>query len=527
MAFDADKFTTAAKQAGYSDEDIQSEIQRQTKNINAATGQEFGKAGEAAVQSQAQEWRNQGTPMPGTKQPEDIRSLGSQLIDWSNTPAGTAVLGGLGLAGVAAGMGINARRKSQAEAAPKDEPTFNEPPPPTGPKFTPPQGDVTDVASRPVGEERLQIGGPRALPAPEAAVPSAAAPAPEVPSAPVAPPATAEAAPVAPKPVDPLVQAKLDAIAADQRRKDEAHAAEQRRKDEAHANRLANDAKRAEASTQKKQGQVKSSIPPKDQAILADNAEAKARAELVASGQPKPKTASPIGGTSIPVEGAATPPAGEPPVKAVAPAKTSKSELKPGYEFRPGFGTSDTYLVDTIGPEKYKIARMEMNEGKPFGQYDVNLVKNVMDKYRVGEKVTAEAAKAAGAGAMSSPGGVPSKSIQRGVKVAGVLGMGLPAWLAARASELPGYEEAMNRANAAVPGLGESANAMPFSRGEEFGKLGKSYVTAGNANYIREIRSQLETEKNPARKAILQEELQKAGGSGSGRGIAPPSEYQR
>jgi hypothetical protein len=204
-----------------------------------------------------------------------------------------------------------------------------------------------------------------------------------------------------------------------------------------------------------------------------------------------------------------------------------ETELRAGYEFRPGFGTSDTYLVDTIGPEKYKIARMELNEGKPFGKYDVNLVQDVMNKYRVGEKVTSEVAKAAGAGAMSSPGGVPSKSIQRGLKVGGVLGMGLPAWLAARASELPGYDEAMARAAEAVPGMGTAANAMPFSRGEEMSQMGRAYVTAGNPNYRAQLEQQLSIEKDPARVNQLIGELQKLGTVGAGRGIAPPSAYQR
>lgn len=225
------------------------------------------------------------------------------------------------------------------------------------------------------------------------------------------------------------------------------------------------------------------------------------------------------------------------PVTPVAPTTSVKktkgvkppveTELRTGYEFRPGFGTSDTYLVDTIGPEKYKIARMELNEGKPFGKYDVNLVQDVMNKYRVGEKVTSEVAKAAGAGAMSSPGGVPSKSIQRGLQIGGILGMGLPAWLAARAAELPGYDEAMARAGQAVPGMGTSANAMPFSRGEEMSQMGRAYVTAGNQNYRAQLEQQLSIEKDPARVNQLIGELQKLGTVGAGRGIAPPSAYQR
>lgn len=200
-----------------------------------------------------------------------------------------------------------------------------------------------------------------------------------------------------------------------------------------------------------------------------------------------------------------------PRIRRTAEQIAADAVLKPGFEFRAGFNTADTYLVDALGPEKYKIARMELNEGKPFGDYNKDLVKGVMDKYRVGEKVTAEAAKAAGAGAMSSPGGVPSKSIQRGVKVAGVLGMGLPAWLAARAAEVPGYEEAMARAGKAVPGLGVSVGVTPFSRGEEMGKLGASYVSAGNPQYRSQLEDQLKSEKEPERRSVLIDELRKIG----------------
>jgi hypothetical protein len=135
----------------------------------------------------------------------------------------------------------------------------------------------------------------------------------------VAPPAAVEPVAVQPKPIDPIQQAKIDKINAETALVNQRAAQEAER----HTSRLAADAQRAEASTQKKQGQVKSNIPAKDQAILADNAEAKARAAIVASGQPKPSTASPIGGTSMPVEGAATPPAGTPSPKAVAPTVTA------------------------------------------------------------------------------------------------------------------------------------------------------------------------------------------------------------
>jgi hypothetical protein len=107
----------------------------------------------------------------------------------------------------------------------------------------------------------------------------------------------------------------------------------------------------------------------------------------------------------------------------------------------------------------------------------------------------------------------------------GMLGMLAGAGLLGVAGSQKG-QEAMSRAASAVSDLGISPDIFA-GKGEELGKLGKSYITAGNPNYIREIRAQLEVENDPARRAILQEELQKAGGSGAGRGIAPPSSYQR
>ena len=99
------------------------------KKLNSATGKPFGQAGEEVVSKQAQDWRNQGSPVPGTNEPEDIRSLGSQLIDWVTTPAGNATIGGLGLLAAGAfGTGLKGR-KGGGEQGPRVEPTFNDLPP--------------------------------------------------------------------------------------------------------------------------------------------------------------------------------------------------------------------------------------------------------------------------------------------------------------------------------------------------------------------------------------------------------------
>ena len=320
------------------------------EKLNTATGQEFGKAGEAAVQGQAQEWRDQGNPMPGTNKPEDIRSLGSQLFDWAKTPAGNAVLGGLGLAGIAAatGLGIKDRMK-RPEAAPRVEPyvaptydfetTAREVPDRAGlpqPSTPAPQA----AAPTPTTPAPAPTGVP--TPAPQVAMPGE--PQPQMkygetkynvptasPEVPVAPPAEVAPAPVAPKPIDPVQQARLDAIAADQRRKDEAHAASERRKDEAHANRLAADAKRNAETVQKSQGKASTSLSNNANALVANVAEGKIKADLIESTGTKPVNNLPIGGTGTPVPNVATPPAGSPPPKPIAPTvQTSELESKLG-----------------------------------------------------------------------------------------------------------------------------------------------------------------------------------------------------
>jgi hypothetical protein len=259
------------------------------KKLNTATGKEFGKAGEEVVGKQAQDWRNQGSPMPGTKDPEDIRSLGSQLIDWATTPAGNATLGGLGLLALGAGAGVGLKgRKGGGEPPPRVEPTFNDlpPTPPSGgPRPNFPQGDVTDVASRPVGQPRAGLPSPTGMPPSAPSAPSAVmggAPAPAgVAPAPVAP---------TPAPVDPLVQAKLDAIAEKQRRDNEAHTAQQRRLDEAHQIKVANEAKRAEMNLQKNQGKASTPTSADAQAtqMIIKSEENKVSKAVASTVAPKP-----------------------------------------------------------------------------------------------------------------------------------------------------------------------------------------------------------------------------------------------
>ena len=95
------------------------------------------------------------------------------------------------------------------------------------------------------------------------------------------------------------------------------------------------------------------------------------------------------------------------------------------------------------------------------------------------------------------------------------------------AASSPESQAAMARASEAIKDIGISPEAILRGKGDELGRMGNAYVTAGNPSYLRELKSQLDVETNPERRAILLREFQKIGGSGAGRGIAPPSAYLR
>jgi len=123
-------------------------------------------------------------------------------------------------------------------------------------------------------------------------------------------------APVAP--VDPLVQAKLDALADKQRRENEAHTAQQRRLDEQHQIKVANEAKRAELGLQKNQGKAASPTSSDQQAeALIKKSEKNALANSVAQASaPKPIAPAPI---APPVVSSQITPATPAPSPSIAP----------------------------------------------------------------------------------------------------------------------------------------------------------------------------------------------------------------
>jgi len=85
------------------------------------------------------------------------------------------------------------------------------------------------------------------------------------------------------------------------------------------------------------------------------------------------------------------------------------------------------------------------------------------------------------------------------------------------AASSPEAKAAMDRASAAIKDIGISPEAILRGKGDELGRMGNAYVNAGNVNYLRELQSQLQVEKDPERKQILLREMQKIGA------IAPPT----
>ena len=194
MAFDEEKFRKLAKEANHSDDEIEAVIAKQ-RNLNTATGQEFGADSEKYIQQKAQELRDAGSPVPGTQEPKTEQSTLSKMFDFVKTPVGTAAATGaaIGLVELAR-RGLASRKTATPEIASKIEPTFTPPatPAPEAPKapaFTGNAQPTAMPAQQPYGA--TTINAPTGVPGP-AVPPSGAAP-----------------QPVAPAPVDPIQAARI------------------------------------------------------------------------------------------------------------------------------------------------------------------------------------------------------------------------------------------------------------------------------------------------------------------------------
>jgi hypothetical protein len=170
-------------------------------------------------------------------------------------------------------------------------------------------------------------------------------------------PAPADIAPEPVKPVDPLVQAKIDAINAEQRRKDTTHANDQRRADEIHE---LNKAKQAEQKIQNSQGKASSQTSVQEQVMAADKLSEKnklANAVAAASKQPPTTVAAPVApvATAPAVTTAATP-------AATPPAATP--EVTPPATTTPAPTTTPTETPEQTAAKKEAVQKAVLGAGE-------------------------------------------------------------------------------------------------------------------------------------------------------------------
>jgi hypothetical protein len=313
------------------------------------------------------------------------------------------------------------------------------------------------------------------------------------------------------KPVDPLQQARLDAIAAEQRRRDaadfrsaEAHAAEQRRKDEIHE---LNKAKRAESDLQKKQGTPVSATNSDAQAIeLTKRSDNNALVKAVdatkkAAATPTTTAAAPAAPVVTPpaVPNAAPPPAipaspvaVNPEPVAVETAKPPAKAPKAKLEMPEGWGKSMNWLVNQHGVEGARDFIDRYNKGQPFATYD-DMMKAYQEntmrpKY---SDIPKDVRKARGI-APPTQSGIANKA-------AGVAGAAL-----------------------LLPTIGEAAQA---TKEGDTQKARANMMEWLNLHPIGAIANQLFGTSPEELKTLREaEQARKVGG---GRGVAPPSAYIR
>ena len=188
-----------------------------------------------------------------------------------------------------------------------------------------------------------------------------------------------------------------------------------------------------------------------------------------------------------------------------------KGEMGPG-----GYN----WFASQVGHEEAPV-RWEQQYGKTNVPYEQVQAEYQATRYPPSPKTV----EGKSGGAFGKPEYIPehirgSSSLKNLAGLAGVSGL-----LMAAAS--PESRAAMARASEAIKDIGISPEAILRGKGDELGRMGNAYVTAGNPNYLSQLKAQLDVETNPERRSVLLREFQKIGGSGAGRGIAPPSAYMR
>ena len=72
-------------------------------------------------------------------------------------------------------------------------------------------------------------------------------------------------------------------------------------------------------------------------------------------------------------------------------------------------------------------------------------------------------------------------------------------------------QEAMSKAANAIKDIGIAPESLLRGKGDELGKLGSAYVSAGNTQYRAQLEEQLQSEASPTRRSQLIDELRKIG----------------
>ena len=195
--------------------------------------------------------------------------------------------------------------------------------------------------------------------------------------------------------------------------------------------------------------------------------------------------------------------------------------LPEGTTFRPDIGNLDRSLYNILGPEHRRNAMEMLNNGKPFGDVaDVNAaVKDISAKYwselqgQIPETILSREARAA-QGVKSEFGNFGK--LGKGVKVAGVAGTLLTLADLANAAQQAKEGNYAEAAKTAAPALDPTGLAFAaVNPNEASGMLKNVSPMAGMLSQLFMAGSD-KAEKEAYKKKV-----------GSGRGIAPPSAYQR
>jgi hypothetical protein len=480
MAFDVEGYRKAAKEAGFSDEEIQKDIDEETQGI-AAKGADAN--------------------MANVKVGKDFMGIPEYMQPAAAVLSGVA-LGGLGLKGA---QKIKERMNAPQQPTARVEPTFGIPdveafaqPQNT---FTPPKADITDVASRPVGADRTQIAGPATMP-----------------EGPVAPPGEANA-------VQPLT---------DKQRREKAMAdLAEHKLEEA---RKASAAKEAAQAESKKQTTTSSGgVSPQDRQMLNSSENAKIDKALAAQQKPvAPPAPAPVAPApaptpvATPVVTAPAPVAAMPEsMPAVPPVAATEAPTKAVAE------TPEGRIPAYANPKRNKQGKDVIGQGGWHwyqGQMGPEAEKNWLSTFGRTNQSYADVKQAMKEGRLKGPDVVEGKGgafprethvpnyVKGNASIKGLAGLAASIGLLGMAGSEKG-QAAMEKASQAIKDLGISPDIFT-NKGEELGNLGRAYVNAGNPNYKRELLQKIESTNDPEFKKLLQLELTKL--SGPSGAVPPP-----